>query len=124
LEISAELVRGSAPRGGLSLLRSPDGREETRLCVDWERGALTLERGRSGEQPDLPDLSAPFEGKDTLRIHLYLDGSTLECILDQRAALSGRVYPARSDSLEAGLFAEGGEILVRRLDVYHLDTAW
>ena len=126
VEILLELERGTAARGGLSLLRSPDGEEETRLVVDWERGQITLERGKSSlVETGMSDLSAPLALEDgPLRIHLYLDSSTIECIIAERSALTGRVYPARADSLDLGLFAEGGEWLLRRFDLYQLASAW
>jgi hypothetical protein len=73
----------------------------------------------------MSELSAPLGPEDgPLRIHLYLDSSTIECIIAERSALSGRVYPARADSLDLGLFAEGGEWLLQRFDLYQMASAW
>jgi beta-fructofuranosidase len=126
VEIRLELERGTAARGGLSLLRSPDGEEETRLVVDWQRGQIVLERSISSRvETGLSGLSAPLAFENgILNVHLYLDGSTLELIAAERTAISGRVYPARADSLDLGLFAEGGDWLLRRLDLYQLASAW
>jgi beta-fructofuranosidase len=126
VEILLELERGTATRGGLSLRRSPDGEEETRLIVDWERGQISLDRGKSSlVESGMSELSAPLGPEDgPLRIHLYLDSSTIECIIAERSALSGRVYPARADSLDLGLFAEGGEWLLQRFDLYQMASAW
>jgi beta-fructofuranosidase len=126
VEIRLELERGTAARGGLSLLRSPDGEEETRLVIDWEREQIILERSKSSlVETGMSALSAPLVMENgLLRLHLYLDGSTFECISAERTALTGRVYPARADSLDAGLFAAGGEWLLRRFDLYQLAAAW
>jgi beta-fructofuranosidase len=126
VEILLELERGSAASAGLSLLRSPDGAEETRLLVDWEGGRLVIQRGQSSlVERNLPDLEAPLPLEDgRLRLHLYLDASTLECIAGERVALTGRVYPSRADSLGLGLFVAGGTAQVRRFELYQLDSAW
>jgi beta-fructofuranosidase len=126
LEIWLEAERGAAASSGICLLRSPDGQEETRLCIDWEHERLVIERGKSSlGTAGLGDLSAPLELENgRASIHLYLDHSTIECILNERVALTGRVYPALPASQGLALFATGGETNLTRLDVYQLDAAW
>ena len=127
VEILLEMRRGQSRRSGLVLLRSPGGEEETRLEVNWLEGTLRLIRTSSSldERASKEDLSSSLVLKGgVLRLHLYLDGSTIECIVGQRAALSGRVYPTRPDSLGLGLFAEGGAAKLIRLELYTLASAW
>jgi beta-fructofuranosidase len=127
VEILMELERGDALRSGLVLLRSPDGAVETRLVVDWQANTLTLQRDKSSqdERSVREDLSAELPAHNgSLSLHLYLDGSTVECIIGQRHALTGRVYPGRADAVELGLFSEGGSAKLRSLELFTLKSAW
>lgn len=127
VEILLEMEQGTSTRSGLTLLRSPDGAEETRLEADWQAGLLRLVRASSSldERAAREELCAPLIlAEDVLRLHLYLDGSVIECIAAGRASLSARVYPTRPDSQEIGVFALGGEAKLRRLDLFSLASAW
>ena len=126
-EFQLTLTKGTAARCGLILRRSPDGTEETRLAIDWQAGTLTLERGRSSldERAFRNDLIADLDlSSGTLRLHLYLDASVIECIADERVCLTGRIYPTRSDAVGLGLFSEGGNTKLDSLDLYPLASAW
>lgn len=125
VEIVMELERASAQRTGLCLLCAPDGSEETRLVFDWRQNLLILERKKSRRGgPFLGNLTAPLPREDVFSLHLYLDASTIECILNERVALSGRVYPTMPDCRGLALFADEGKGLIRRLDLYQLRSAW
>jgi len=130
LEILVELARGAAQRSGLVLLRAPDGSLETRLTVDWQANTLSLVRAKAS--PDerafggelSAELPADVAESETLRLHLYIDGSTLECIANQRVSLTGRVYPGRGDAAGLGLFAEGGSAKLIGLEIFTLKSTW
>ena len=125
VEILLELERGQSSRSGLVLLRSPAGEEETRLEADWEAGLLRLVRTASSLDPSVQqdELSAPLAlEQGRLRLHLFLDGSTIEIIAAERVSLTGRVYPTRADSTGLGLFATGGPAQLVRLEMYTLAT--
>jgi beta-fructofuranosidase len=126
-ELQVELVRGQAARCGLTLLRSPDGAEETRLVIDWQQATLTLDRSKSSldETCERTAFIAPLPPQDGhVSLHLFLDGSILEVIAQERVALSARLYPTRPDSTGLGWFSEGGSQLAPHLDLYTLASAW
>jgi beta-fructofuranosidase len=126
-ELLMEIERGDAQRSGLTLLQSPDGALETRLTIDWQANTLTLERAQSGRDVrcDHDDLSAELPPQtDRLRLHLFVDGSTIECIVDQRVCLSGRVYPADPNAAGLALFSSGGSAKLIGLELYPLRSAW
>lgn len=127
VEILLEIARGDALRSGLVLLQSPGGEVETRLSIDWQANTLTLERGKSSldERSVLDDLSADLPAlSDSLRLHLFVDGSTVECIVNQRICLTGRVYPGRADAAGLGVFSTGGSAKLIHLEVFTLTSAW
>jgi beta-fructofuranosidase len=55
---------------------------------------------------------------EPLRLHLFVDRSTLELFANRRVCLSDRMYPTRNDSLGAGLYARGGDASISTLRIW------
>ena len=122
LEMVAEINPGSAREIGLQLRRSPGGEEETVVRYDRGEAVLGVDTTRSSLEPDTGRTvsAAPLDLKpgERLRLHLFLDRSTLEVFANRRACASDRLYPTREDSLGAGLFALGGRARLESLRVW------
>ncbi len=129
LEILAEFAPGSASHFGLKLLQSPDGAEETGVVYDRAAQTLTVDRSRSCATPDGVDISPqsaslPLSDGDTLRLHIYLDGSAIEIFANGHTCLTSRVYPSRRDSVGLDVFAAGGSVGLKSLDVWQMASIW
>ena len=122
LEMAAEIDPGGAREVGLQLRRSPGGEEETVVRYDRGEAVLGVDTTKSSLEPDTGRTvsAAPLDLKpgERLRLHLFLDRSTLEVFANRRACASDRLYPAREDSLGAGLFALGGRARLESLKVW------
>ena len=122
LEMVAEIDPGSAREVGLQLRRSPGGEEETAVRYDRGEAVLGVDTTKSSLEPDTGRTvsAAPLDLKpgEPLRLHLFLDRSTLEVFANRRTCASDRLYPAREDSLGAGLFALGGRARLESLKVW------
>ena len=122
LEMVAEIDPGSAREVGVKLRRSPGGEEETVVRYDRHEATLGVDTTRSSLEPDTGRTvsAAPLGLKpgEPLRLHLFLDRSTLEVFANRRACASDRLYPTREDSLGAGLFALGGRARLANLKVW------
>ena len=59
-----------------------------------------------------------------VQLHLFLDRSVVELFINGRDAVISRIYPTRADSQAIWLFATGGEMTVRRLDIWQLASVW
>ena len=122
LEMVAVIDPGSAREVGLQLRRSPGGEEETVVRYDCGKGVLGVDTTKSSLEPDTGRTvsAAPLdlEPGERLRLHIFLDRSTLEVFANRRACASDRLYPAREDSLGAGLFALGGRARLESLEVW------
>jgi beta-fructofuranosidase len=83
-----------------------------------------VERERSSLSPDVDHGSqgGPFElGEDeTLKLHVFLDASVIEIFANDRACLTSRIYPSRSDSLGIGTFARGGNARLKALNIWEM----
>jgi beta-fructofuranosidase len=128
MEIVAEFVGGDAERFGLIVGRSPDGAEETRIVYDRTREELLVDRTRSSTAvtPERPVVggACPLDAGDTLRLHIFLDGSIVEIFANGRACLTARVYPSQAESIGVDLFAQGGVAHVQGLNSWQLVSVW
>lgn len=103
LEIIAEFEPGDATEVGIMLRCSADGREQTRVLYDVADQRLVLDvslaslsdTAHLGRHAGLLRLSHG----ETVRLHIFLDGSVVEIFGSQRACATGRIYRSRDDSL-------------------------
>jgi beta-fructofuranosidase len=124
LELHAVIDPGNVHTVGLSLRRSPDGQEETRLVFTRETGRLGIDRNKSSLEPaqntgfqDGPLILAPGEPLD---LRIFVDRSLLEVFANERTCLTSRIYPTRADSQGISLFAEDGEAMVLSVDAWEM----
>lgn len=93
----------------VTVLRSPDGAEETVVTYDPRARHLRLDRSRSSLDPlaarDSQRTHLALGRGEALDLRLLVDGSVLEVYANGRACLSSRVYPTRADSLQGSLAA-------------------
>ena len=128
LEIIAEWAPGDAREFGLVVRCSPDGQEATRIVYDHADQRLLLDRTHASlndqTQCDLQGGAFVLDAGESLRLHIFLDGSTIEIFANNRATLCERIYPTRADSLGIAAFALGGAATLARLDCWKLDLIW
>lgn len=128
LEIAIAISLGDDDDVGLILRASPDGTEQTRLVYDRAANQLTLDTtqsslsaGARGGRHSGPLTLAPDE---LLRLHIFIDRSVIEVFANERACVTGRVYPTRADSLGLDLLVQTGSATVAELDVWALGSIW
>ena len=128
LEIGAEFELGDAREFGLVVRRSPGGEEETRIVYEPAAGRLTVDRGRSSDDPRVE--RAPAVAKmgladsEPLRLRVFLDRSAVEVFANERSVLTTRIYPTRPDSVGLRVLARGGRARARTLDVWRMRGIW
>jgi beta-fructofuranosidase len=112
LEIQAEIDPGDAPRAGLTVRIAPDRSEQTPVYYDRDLKTISVDRSQSSSDAsaDRGVQSGPFLlGRgETLRLHIFLDGSVMEIFANDRFCLSARIYPAGKRSTGIALYASGG----------------
>jgi len=127
-ELEGIFTPGSARRTLLALLRSPDGAEETRLVLDWSEQTLTLDRSRSSRHRNVEKTpySAPLpaDAAKPYRLHVFVDASIIEVLVNGRAAITSRVYPTASAGCAVTLLAEGGQTGVQNLQIWKIAPVW
>ncbi|MBM4436010.1 MAG: glycoside hydrolase family 32 protein [Actinobacteria bacterium] len=136
-EILAEFAPGSRGTAGLSVLRSPGGEEETLITYNANSDRLQIDTRRASLDPRAERLLAtgPLRlARDApLRLHVFLDGSTIEVFANGRAA-TARAYPTRADSTglqvisrraaRSDVWTGGGDVRLTALDVWDMQAIW
>jgi len=109
---------------GLKVRAAPGGKEETLVTYSRTSGRLLVERERSSLHLDVDrgpqGGQFPLAEDETLNLHVFLDASVIEIFANDRACLTSRIYPSRSDSLGLGAFARGGKARLKALDVWEM----
>ncbi len=126
LELIAEFEPGDASEFGLSLRRSPDGEEETRLIYRQQDATLSIDRFHSTKDPEQYTYPKgeplPLAPGENLKLQIFIDRSVIEIFANDRLCLTTRIYPTRDDSQGIAAFAVGTATL-RRLDAWQLAPA-
>jgi beta-fructofuranosidase len=107
---------------GLQFRQSPNGEEFTEITYQPATDIVYLDRRNSSLLPyaGKVDWRAHFEPlvyangtTESLTFDLFIDGSLMEVFINNRFALTNRIYPSRPDALGAGLIASGGAVFER-----------
>lgn len=123
LDIEAEFeVSGMV---GLAVACAPDGSEQTRISYDPSAKRLIVSREHSSLEAGndtFPNV-APHELSpvESLRLHILLDGSTLEIIANGRTSLCSRIYPSRANSQGLRLFGQGN---LKTMSIWQMSSIW
>ena len=135
IEIEAVIDHGEAREVGLCVLRSPDGREETRISLFQTKDqhpkthALQIDVSAASLRSDIlartPE-NGPFtlEQGEPLRLRIFIDRSIIEVFANGRQCLTIRAYPQRDDSSGVAIFARGGRGKLLALDAWQMESIW
>jgi len=139
MEIVAEIDPRGAPVVAMSVLRSPNREEYTRIAFFSERGyargprglqggrdsVITLDTSTSSTLADVqsrPPETAPvyLEPGEPLRLRVFVDRSIVEVFANGRQCIAARVYPGRDDSLGVSLRSQGRDATLKSLSAWTL----
>jgi beta-fructofuranosidase len=126
VEIRAEIDPAGAARAGLKLRATPEGSRSEQTLVYYDRAAkrLTADRSQASldTSADRGAQSGAFELADgePLRLRVFVDGSVIEVIANERACLTTRVYPTLRQSTGIGLYASGGEAKLVSMEAWEM----
>jgi beta-fructofuranosidase len=129
IELAATVAVDDAQEVGMTVLRSPDGAEETTISY-WDAvDALGIDTSRSTERVDVlgrPPEVGPLALADDerLRLRVFVDRSIVEVFANGRQCLTARAYPDRSDSVGVSLFARRGSAHLASMDLWTMQDVW
>ena len=128
LEIIAKFQPMTARRFGLVVRCAPDLSEMTVIEVDTSQRKLRLDSRRASlachpaVNPSVLEADWPaMKETDGVELRVFVDHSVIEVYADgNRARITGRVYPTRSDSQGVGLWATNGEVECSQLAAWQM----
>jgi beta-fructofuranosidase len=121
-------VEPSVEEVGVKVLCAPDSSEYTEIIYQPAQNCLKL--GRTHASLDERALTTGRGGELTLApgedldLHIYIDHSVLEIFANQRAVLTGRAYPTRTDSAGIQVFARGEGAVLKHMDAWKMQSIW
>lgn len=127
-EVEVVLSSEEANEIGLSVRRTPDDAERTRIYYKRSEQEFTVDRTASTLNPDLEKgfhlARVPVDGGFTLRV--FVDRSLIEAYLDGRQSITTRAYPTRSDAMGLQVWAndKASTVRVERLRVWPMTSAY
>ena len=84
-----------------------------------ERAEITYDR----DAKRLGDAPLELGASEDLVLRIYVDRSVIEAFANGRACHTARFYPSRDDCLGVGLFARGGRVTIKSVDVWAMKSA-
>ncbi len=128
LEIGLTIEPGDAVEVWLSVLRAPDGAEETRIVYDAGSGELWIDREHASLDPEPArerrGAAVRLASDGTLGLRVFVDGSVVEVFASNGTCLTSRVYPTGAQSIAVWLGVRGGPARIRRIDAWVMQTIW
>lgn len=135
IEIEAVIEPGDAREVGLSVLRSPDGAEQTRISFfqqdhrRFDTSSLQIDVSSSSLRSDVfartPEIGPIKIGKDEpMRLRVFVDRSIIEVFANDQQCLTVRVYPERDDSNLVSVFARGSSAKLASLNAWQMRSVW
>jgi beta-fructofuranosidase len=136
MEIEAVINPKNAREVELRVLRSPDGKEQTKIrffMQGWQRNknarALSIDVSEASLSPDVlarpPETGLLYlEDNELLRLRVFIDQSIIEVFANDRQCLTIRAYPTREDSSGISLLARGSKAKLVSLKAWQMRSIW
>lgn len=122
-EIEIEIAVQTAHQIILSVRQSPADEEVTRIIYNhidqclWLDTTHARQNSASGQANAAPLV---LTDHDTLRLRVFVDDSVIEVYANEGVCLSGRIYPARTDSDHISIRCNKGEAFIQQCVVWSM----
>ena len=142
-ELQVDIEPSEASMVELSVLRSPQKEEFTRILVYRERGYpdraaytrrtrtsfVTIDNSYSSLDPGVrcraPEtLEVYIEPDEPIQLRIFVDRSIVEVFVNNRRAVALRVYPSRSDSVGIAMRSQGSDTKISQLKFWPLGSIY
>ena len=128
-ELQATFSPSSSGPIGLTIAASPDGSERTHIFYNPSNSTILVDRSASSAIQEFnnatvtgyfqPYTLAATKQLEKIHMHVIVDGSLVEVFVNERFALSTRVYPSQTCATGYGVYAgEGGSAVVEKLEAW------
>ena len=115
---------------GVQIRASPSREEYTEIRYYPASSSIVLDRSHSSLIPTV--IKTTFVGHfepymyangttEDMAMDIFVDGSLLEIFINDRFAMTSRIYPSRADALGAAIVSHGGSTKVGRIKFWEMD---
>jgi len=120
-EIKIDIDVKSASKVGLKVCCSPDESEYVLLYYDRDNSQIIFDATKSGIKGRPIIETAPFslKGYEILSMNIFIDNSVVEMFVNERQAITRRIYNERKDSKNIKEFVEG-DAVIKSLDIWEI----
>lgn len=100
-------IKNTTGSTGVTIASSPGREEYTNIYYDPSKHSVVLDRSYSSQIDMFPNTTlaghfAPYQmtgsGPEPVVMNIFVDGSLVEVFVNDRFAMTGRIYPSRDDS--------------------------
>ncbi len=129
LEIIAEIEAADLKDFSIDVLSSEDGEEKTSIKYSAADESFSVDRSRSSTDRLCHDSTLSgnisLAAGEALKLHIFIDYSTIEVFANYRESISTRVYPIKEDSENIKISVpEGGGLKIKALDIWEMNSIW
>ncbi|MEJ8840918.1 GH32 C-terminal domain-containing protein [Lacibacter sp. H375] len=127
LEIELELDPKDSKRFGVVIGKHPHDKEYTKIYFDFDQQEFVVDKSRSSLDKNIPNEGRSgtynLSRNQKVKIRLFIDGSVVECFINNEDAFTTRIFPLKSISNEVHLYCEGGEVKLSNATVWKLRSS-
>jgi beta-fructofuranosidase len=116
LEMIAEFQLIDAESFGFKLFQSPDKQIEEQIEINSSNYII-----RAGKEKG--NLSSLI-GQERLYFHIFIDKSVIEIFINNRECLTSRIYPETENCNGFDIYAINGEVRLKSLDLWTIESIW
>jgi sucrose-6-phosphate hydrolase SacC (GH32 family) len=123
VELDFRIKADSASVFSVQVYKHEDATEFTSVKFELDENRISLDRRYSSHSETTKDVQYAkynFDFRDTIKVRIFLDHSTIEVFIDDLTAFSSRVYPSRVESDKVDLVVAEGEVHLIRMDAWQL----
>ncbi|MHA1900193.1 MAG: glycoside hydrolase family 32 protein [Promethearchaeota archaeon] len=112
IEIKIKFKLKDAQKFGIYFFEEKNGSHSPSIQYNSHKKQLTV-----GKEKANCNLKSKM---DTLNLHIFIDRSVIEVIINHSSCITSRIYPKLENSSGISLFAEKGTVLIETCDIWDL----
>eukprot|EP01129_Flabellula_baltica_P006363 TRINITY_DN2371_c0_g1_i1.p1 TRINITY_DN2371_c0_g1~~TRINITY_DN2371_c0_g1_i1.p1 ORF type:complete len:540 (-),score=112.24 TRINITY_DN2371_c0_g1_i1:946-2526(-) len=128
VELKCTFTNEDANEGvvGFYLRQSSNNKEETYLYYNFSSQEVVIDRSKSSlnEEVYKTNIQKELPVDEKLEMHVFIDNSVIEVIVNSQVILTARIYPILNDSTNYALYINTNQNISYQLEAYTLQSIW
>lgn len=129
LELKLEVTSDELKDFEIDLFKSNTIDEKTTVKYDSKSNRIFIDRSKSNAtglcHNSILDCKVELAAEESLKLHIFIDNSTIEVFANSRECISTRVYPSSKDSNNVSLnVLNTTELKVKSFEIWEMKSIW